>query len=227
MDKDRSHKTDGILNLTLEIIYLLTGEEYIVVKKTSDERVTLSSHLHVSERLSRTQNPAQVTVPSPHSLIHEKNNDHKILQLTNKIIQLLTGEEWEYLEGHKALYKDVMMENHQTLISCEENPIIPQDYQGDNLTDIKAEDINGEEKTLEDSAIWLDEIFAMDRSETGSRIVLKSPPTIVHTGVEIASSWFSMVSVRAPSSAMSVRSSETIALISDGIVLAVAEQLLP
>ncbi|XP_075070730.1 uncharacterized protein LOC142159837 isoform X2 [Mixophyes fleayi] len=168
MDKDRSHITDGILNLTLEIIYLLTGEEYIVVKKTSDERVTLSSHLHVSERLSRTQNPAQVTVPPPHLLIHEKSNDQKILQLTNKIIQLLTGEEWEDLEEHNGLYENVMMENHRTLMSwdgssnrntperclrplfsqdcTEENHIIPQDYQGDNLADIKAEDIEGEEE---------------------------------------------------------------------------------
>ncbi|XP_075070994.1 gastrula zinc finger protein XlCGF66.1-like [Mixophyes fleayi] len=184
MDKDRSHITDGILNLTLEIIYLLTGEEYIVVKKTSDERVIPSSHLHVSERLTRTQNPAQVTVPPPHLLIHEKNNDQKILQLTNKIIQLLTGEvpircddvtvyfsmeEWEYLEGHSGLYKDVIMENHKTLMSwdgssnrntpdrclrplfsldcTEENHITPQGYQGDNLADIKAEDIKGEEET--------------------------------------------------------------------------------
>ncbi|XP_075071147.1 uncharacterized protein LOC142160099 isoform X1 [Mixophyes fleayi] len=101
MEKDRDKMTERILNLTLEIIYLLTGE-------------------------------CSVTVPPPHSLIHERDNDQKILELTNKIIQLLTGEvpircedttvyfsteEWEYLEGHKDLYKGVMMKNHQTLTS--------------------------------------------------------------------------------------------------------------
>ncbi|XP_075070759.1 uncharacterized protein LOC142159853 isoform X2 [Mixophyes fleayi] len=77
-------------------------------------------------------------------------------------------QKWEYLEGHNGLYKDLMMENHQTLMSwdgssnrntpercphpiysldCTESNHIPQDYQGDNLTDIKAEDIEGEEET--------------------------------------------------------------------------------
>ncbi|XP_075070982.1 gastrula zinc finger protein XlCGF66.1-like [Mixophyes fleayi] len=127
MDKDRSHMTERILHLTLEIIYLLTGEDYTVVK-TPGKRVTPSSRPCVSGGLSRTQSP--ITVSPPHSLIHERNNDQRILELTNKIIQLLTGEvpircqdvtvyfsmeEWEYLEGHKDLYKDMMMENHQTL----------------------------------------------------------------------------------------------------------------
>ncbi|XP_075048441.1 uncharacterized protein LOC142108571 [Mixophyes fleayi] len=161
MDKDRSER---ILNLTLEIIYLLTGEDYTVVIKRSGECVTPRSHPCVSGGLSRTQSP--ITVPEPHSLIREGNNDQKILELTNKIIQLVTGEvpikceeEWENLEGPKGLYQDVKMENHRILTSLDgssnrntperylhphysqdctqENPSIPQEYQDDVLTDIK------------------------------------------------------------------------------------------
>ncbi|XP_063805717.1 oocyte zinc finger protein XlCOF7.1-like isoform X2 [Pseudophryne corroboree] len=113
MDKEKSQMTEKILNLTLEIIYLLTGEEYTVVRKTSGE--TPSSHPCVSGGLSRTQSP--ITVPPPHSLTHERHNDQKILELTNKIIQLLTGEDEEYTEGQIGLYKDVMMENHWPLTS--------------------------------------------------------------------------------------------------------------
>ncbi|KAM8924048.1 uncharacterized protein RCH25_008816 [Pelodytes ibericus] len=126
MNKDRNQVTERILNLTLEILYLLTGEDYMVVKKPG-ERIPPSSSPRGSEGSCRTQ--ISSTEPPPHSLIHQRNNDQKILELTNKIIQLLTGEvpircedvtvyfsmeEWEYLEGHKDLYKDVMMETHQT-----------------------------------------------------------------------------------------------------------------
>ncbi|XP_063813715.1 zinc finger protein 37-like [Pseudophryne corroboree] len=115
MEKDRIQKTEMIINISLEIIYLLTGEDYTVVKKTSGEYETSSIHPLVSGGLSRTHSP--ITVPPPHSLIHERYNDQKILDLTNKIIQLLTGEEGEYIEEQKGLYKDVMMENHRTLTS--------------------------------------------------------------------------------------------------------------
>ncbi|XP_075070907.1 gastrula zinc finger protein XlCGF66.1-like isoform X2 [Mixophyes fleayi] len=168
MDKDWNDMTEKkILHFTLEIIYLLIGENYEVVKKTSGECVSPSSRPRVSAGLGRTQSP--ITVPPPHSLIHERNNDQRILELTNKIIQLLTGEEWEYLEGHKNLYKDVMMENHQSLTSLdgsskentpercprplyskdhtEENDSTSQDYQYEDLTDIKVEDIKVEEET--------------------------------------------------------------------------------
>ncbi|XP_069610783.1 uncharacterized protein [Ranitomeya imitator] len=68
----------------------------------------------------------------PHPLIHENINDQKILELAYKINELLSVEvpiryqdvsvyfsmeEWEYLEEHKDLYKDIMMEIPQRLIS--------------------------------------------------------------------------------------------------------------
>ncbi|XP_075698209.1 gastrula zinc finger protein XlCGF48.2-like [Rhinoderma darwinii] len=125
---DRGQIPDRILNLTLEIIYLLTGEDYIVVKKSSDQTGDSS----VSDEFSvRTQ--SSIAVPPTHSLIHERNNDQKILDLTNKIIHLLTGEvprgdedvtlnftmeEWERLGRDPVSNMDMMiMENHQTLSS--------------------------------------------------------------------------------------------------------------
>ncbi|XP_040291178.1 oocyte zinc finger protein XlCOF8.4-like [Bufo bufo] len=130
MDKGRKQMAEKILNVTLEIICLLTGEEYTLKKKMSDEE----------EEWGMTDIHS--------SLINERSNEKKILELTNKIIHLLTGEvpircqdvtvyfsmeEWEYLEGHKYLYKDVMLENHHPLASMgsvgESIKNIPQDYQ--------------------------------------------------------------------------------------------------
>ncbi|KAM4034708.1 uncharacterized protein ACNLHF_021388 [Anomaloglossus baeobatrachus] len=167
MEWDRDKMAERILHLTLEILFRLTGEDYTVVKKTS------SDHCQdpVSEGWGRRLSP--ITGPPPHPLIHEDINDQKILELTYKMIELLTGEvsirsqdvavyfsmeEWEYLEGHKDLYKDVMMGVPQPLTSpvlsserttpercprplipqdCkQENPNVPQDYQGEDLTHI-------------------------------------------------------------------------------------------
>ncbi|XP_073521186.1 oocyte zinc finger protein XlCOF29-like [Phyllobates terribilis] len=104
----------------------LHNQDYTVVKKTSSERCQDP----VSEGWGRPLSP--ITGPPSHPLIHEDINDQKILELTYKMIELLTGEvpirgqdvavyfsmeEWEYLEGHKDLYKDVMMEVPQPLTS--------------------------------------------------------------------------------------------------------------
>ncbi|XP_063814348.1 zinc finger protein 1 homolog [Pseudophryne corroboree] len=143
MNKNRNYMTEQILNLTLEIIYLLTGEDYVPEKKSS-VHVTRSCGSRISGIMSRTQSP--ITEPSPHSRIHERENEQKILELTNKIIQLLTGEvpircqdvtvylsmeEWEYLEGHKDLYKDVMIENQQTRTSQDSNGSLRVSYNKD------------------------------------------------------------------------------------------------
>ncbi|XP_077112064.1 oocyte zinc finger protein XlCOF29-like [Ranitomeya variabilis] len=77
---------ERILHLTLEILFRLTEEDYTVVKKTSSERCQAP----VSEGWGRPLSPN--TGPPPHSLIHEDINDQKILELTYKMIELLTGE---------------------------------------------------------------------------------------------------------------------------------------
>ncbi|XP_077113042.1 uncharacterized protein LOC143768234 [Ranitomeya variabilis] len=125
MDMDRYKMAERILHLTLEILFRLTGEDYTVVKKTSSERCQDP----VSEGLGRPLSP--VTGTPPH-LIHEDINDQKILELAYKMIELLTGEvpircqdvavyfsmeEWEYLAGHKDVYKDIIMEVPQPLTS--------------------------------------------------------------------------------------------------------------
>ncbi|XP_075195139.1 oocyte zinc finger protein XlCOF8.4-like [Anomaloglossus baeobatrachus] len=122
MEQDREHMAARILDLTLEIIYWITGEDHTVVKTSSGECVTP----RVSGGRSRT--PSAITEPPPHSLIHEQ----KILELTHRITELLSGEvpircqdvtvyfsmeEWEYLEGHKDLYKEVMMEDPPSITS--------------------------------------------------------------------------------------------------------------
>ncbi|XP_040278921.1 oocyte zinc finger protein XlCOF8.4-like isoform X3 [Bufo bufo] len=126
MGEDRNLMAARILDLTLEIIYLITGEDYKIVKKSSGECLTP----HVSGEWSRT--PGAIIEPPLYSLIHEQ----KILELTNRITELLTREvpircqdvtvyfsmeEWEYLEEHKDLYKDVIMKDHQPLTSLDES----------------------------------------------------------------------------------------------------------
>ncbi|CAI9539783.1 unnamed protein product, partial [Staurois parvus] len=152
MEEDRSHMTERILNLTLEIIYLLTGEDYVVVKKSSGKPI--------SGGWSRTQSPTMV--PPPHSPIPERNKEQKILELTTMMVHLLTGEvsgagnsgtfssnrQGMCLdEGHKDLYKDVMMDNQPPLTSPDGsshgNPPerCPRDY---NIV-VKEEDNEDEE----------------------------------------------------------------------------------
>ncbi|XP_073536735.1 uncharacterized protein [Phyllobates terribilis] len=147
MDMDKKNMAGRILHLTLEILFQLTGEDYTIVKKTSSEHC----QDRVSEGWGRPLSPI-IGYP-PHPLIHEDINEQKILELTYKMVELLTGEvpircqdvavyfsveEWEYFERHKDLYKDVMMEVPQALTSLDlsskrttseicPHPLLPQD----------------------------------------------------------------------------------------------------
>ncbi|XP_075208078.1 uncharacterized protein LOC142312974 [Anomaloglossus baeobatrachus] len=161
----------------------LHNQDYTVVKKTSSERCQAP----VSEGWGRPLSP--ITGPPPHPPIHEDINDQKILELTYKMIELLTGEvpircqdvtvyfsmeEWKYLEGHKDLYKDDLMEVPQPLTSpglsskrttpercprpllpqdCkQEDPDVPQDHQGEDLTHINTTEtyVRGDERCKEE-----------------------------------------------------------------------------
>ncbi|XP_073517535.1 uncharacterized protein [Phyllobates terribilis] len=183
MDMDRDKMAERILHLTLEILFRLTGEDYTVVKKTSSERCQVPE----SEGWERLLSP--ITGPPSRPLIHEDINDQKILELTYKMIELLTGEvpircqdvavyfsmeEWEYLKGHKDMYKDIMMEVPQPLTSpdlsskrttpercprpllpqdCkQEDPNVPQDHQGEDLTHINTTEtyVRGDERCKEE-----------------------------------------------------------------------------
>ncbi|XP_075207159.1 uncharacterized protein LOC142312145 [Anomaloglossus baeobatrachus] len=161
----------------------LHNQDYTVVKKTSSERCQDP----VSEGWGRPLSP--IMGPPPHPLIHEDINDQKILELTYKMIELLTGEvpiryqdvaiyfsmeEWEYLEGHKDQYKDIMMDVPQPLTSpglsskrttpercprpllpqdCNQgNSNVPQDHQGEDLTHINTTEtyVRGDERCKEE-----------------------------------------------------------------------------
>ncbi|XP_077136625.1 uncharacterized protein LOC143793494 isoform X2 [Ranitomeya variabilis] len=128
MDEDRDETTRRLFRFALEIVSLLSGEDYTIVRKTPGDGVTPIIHLQESGGRS----PGPITEPPPHSLLHERNK--KILELSNKMIELLSGEvpircqdvavylsmeEWEYLEGHQDRYQDVMME--------ELRPLTPRD----------------------------------------------------------------------------------------------------
>ncbi|XP_071968793.1 uncharacterized protein [Engystomops pustulosus] len=184
---ERDTRVERMFQLTLEILFYITGEDYTVVKKTSSGRCQAP----VYEGRGRTLSP--IPAPPPHPLIHDDINEQKILEVTHKMMELLTGEvpircqdvavyfsmeEWEYLEGHKDVYKDVMMEDHQPLTSagrsskrtspercpsplllpqdCSEEKYVPQDhqfvYQDEDVKNIPAPEtyVRGDERCKEE-----------------------------------------------------------------------------
>ncbi|PIN98142.1 hypothetical protein AB205_0112120 [Aquarana catesbeiana] len=193
MEEDRSHITEKILNLTLEIIYLLTGERFPLLK--SGDHMT-------------------ITVPPCDSLKPERHSMQKILKVTKKMMELLTGEvpircqdvtvyfsmeEWEYLEGHKDLYKDVMMDNQPPLTSpdgssngnppercpcplysrdsTQEGHTIPHHHQSGNLRDSKVEGNAEEEETYA-----RDDQQSMEEDEITGTFIEEDTPTEISTG---------------------------------------------
>ncbi|OCT58884.1 hypothetical protein XELAEV_18001373mg [Xenopus laevis] len=109
--KDKNERNEKILNLTLEMIYLLTGES------CTDCILEGGCRCHVTNLTGGR------ALHAPGSVIQKENNknDKKILELMSNIIQLLTGEEWEYIKRKKALYMEGIKEDPQQLcpVGCE------------------------------------------------------------------------------------------------------------
>ncbi|KAM4028668.1 uncharacterized protein ACNLHF_023976 [Anomaloglossus baeobatrachus] len=205
MEDLSGHLSQEILKLTLEIIYLLTGEDCIVVKKTSEE---------------------PVTTPRPPSVIQREDYDKKILQVTERISQLITGEvplrcddimvyfsmeEWDYVEGHKSLYQDVLMDvdqissssQHCSWKTVEEHAIassdskleeeeILQEFPGDNLnfplpftalfpTDLSSRSPEPLEPSLDNSDNFTFTHYEPDESDDPTLISQKTPFTLNKT----------------------------------------------
>ncbi|XP_071987002.1 uncharacterized protein [Engystomops pustulosus] len=158
-----SGMTEKILNLSLEIIYLLTGEDNTVVRNILDKSVTPISCPHVSGGWSKSP------IMEPPSLMPKRNKKQKILEITYKMIELLSGEEeWDYIEGHKDQYKNIIMEEHQDPPSpdgsSERNPSercpspwysqdgpeedysVPDGEQAEDVADIKVEVLEEEKE---------------------------------------------------------------------------------
>ncbi|XP_018426439.1 PREDICTED: zinc finger protein OZF-like [Nanorana parkeri] len=190
-EEDRSHMNERILNLTLEIIYLLTGERFPLLK--SGDHVT-------------------ITVPPCDSLEPERPNMEKILEVTKKMMELLTGESGslgentvvvkeeykeededygvmaEFIQGLTDLSKDTMMESPscrnppercpRPLYSrdpTQEDHNYTQSYQGEDLMKMKVEG-EVEETYVRDDQRYTEEAGMMRTS------IEEATPTEISTG---------------------------------------------
>ncbi|XP_073400436.1 uncharacterized protein [Dendrobates tinctorius] len=127
----------------------------MVVKKISGELLTTSSAC-VSGGLRRIQYPIMKSSP----LITKRSNEQKILELTNKIIELLNREDFE---DDKDMNKEAMRKNIRSFRSpvgssdrntpekglrslCSQDGLekshnVPQNKQGDDFFVVKVEDV--------------------------------------------------------------------------------------
>ncbi|CAI9543067.1 unnamed protein product [Staurois parvus] len=105
MEEDRSHMTEKILNLTLEIIYLLTGERFPPLK--SGDHMT-------------------ITVPPCDSLNPERHNMQKILEVTKKMMELLLTGESGNLRDPKVEVKEEIKEEEDEDGGMEESELLKE-----------------------------------------------------------------------------------------------------
>ncbi|XP_071986284.1 uncharacterized protein [Engystomops pustulosus] len=181
MDKHGNSLSEDLINLTLEMIYLLTGEDHTLVKKPSNKSDVPSSCPGVSGGW-RSQSP----IMEPPSLTPERDMEQKILEITYKMIELLSGEvpircqdvsvyfsmeEWDYIEGHKDQYQDLMMEDHQDLTSADRSRAPPMRCPRPSLDcpvpDVLQDEEKGDQPDIKVEVIDEEEVYTMSDQQYG------------------------------------------------------------
>ncbi|XP_072279718.1 uncharacterized protein [Pyxicephalus adspersus] len=174
MGMDQGHVTEKIINLTLEIIYLLTGESFPPVK--SGGQVT-------------------ITVPPPHCLTPERNKEKKVLKVIQKMIGLLTGEN-ECIGDYNIIIKEEYQDEDEeygvtdppnnmspsercprplySRDSTQEDQEIPHHHQAEDLMNMKSE--SEEETSVGDDQQYTEEAGMM------RTFIEEDTPTQISTG---------------------------------------------
>ncbi|XP_056375003.1 gastrula zinc finger protein XlCGF57.1-like [Hyla sarda] len=208
MDNGSKHMNDRILSLTLKIMFLLTGEDYTVVKKRYNDQKTSGSSPRECGVRSRAKKSDKI--PTTES-------NKQILQLTNQIIQLLTGEvparcqdvavyfsieEWDYVGKHRNLYEDITVDDK--LSSHVEQQILPLEHKINplvNPTTIKSPTSDdGVSYDLKMESVAANSVDRDDCMETAQEPLSCSEYDVIEVKIEDPLSDWNPTSIKSPSS---------------------------
>ncbi|XP_071989948.1 uncharacterized protein [Engystomops pustulosus] len=169
MHKDKMEVTEKILNLTLEIIFLLTGEDLVLSKKqeegSADGCQECLSGGPTMDQTAREdhpepEEPKEEETPEPPETTHSAAQEVPVR--CEDVAVFFSMEEWEYLEEHKEQYQDVVSQENHT------SPA-PPDFDTVSAVDMNAEE-GGEQNNM-----LVDVTTAADTSITGGHIPTKAP----------------------------------------------------
>ncbi|XP_068112203.1 oocyte zinc finger protein XlCOF7.1-like isoform X2 [Hyperolius riggenbachi] len=103
MEKEKRDMTKRLFSLTLEIIYLLTGEDYKVVKESGELITRRISHAGPCKSNGADISSAMLSTLS----LPREMKKRKILKLSGKVIHMLTGEVQKLISYAGSSYGDV------------------------------------------------------------------------------------------------------------------------